>query len=1107
MVQITEVKGNSRENRISTHTHIKGLGLRPDGIAEKQSGGFVGQVAAREACGVVVDLIRAQKMSGRAVLLAGGPGTGKTALALALSHELGTKVPFCPIVGSEIYSAEVKKTEALMENFRRAIGLRVRETKEVYEGEVTELTPEETENPLGGYGKTISTLLIGLKSAKGSKKLRLDPSIYEAIQKERVTVGDVIYIEANTGACKRVGRSDAFATEFDLEAEEYVPIPKGDVHKKKEIVQDVTLHDLDIANARPQGGQDIMSMMGQLMKPKMTEITDKLREEINKVVSKYIDQGVAELVPGVLFIDEVHMLDIECFTYLNRALESRISPVVILASNRGMCTIRGTEDVVAAHGIPPDLLARLLIVPTHAYDAEEVKRIVKIRVATEGLAIAEAALDKVAEAGTNISLRYALQLLAPASIVARCRGAQEIGVQDIAECQDLFLDAGRSATAMVGDGSGFLARGADLNRKDFLRESILRCSIKLYWEYPGIGIASFAIFIITRPVDLAMAEGESASLSSSQMRDLPRSPTTISPSSSRKDSLRSSNNTEKDSAPSPPLTRLMKKRAASLDTDAANNPSIANLSLHSASLESPRTDSNNQVCLCQPDPKIPRPRNVLAVAFVSFHYQGQVIAQNPGLANPEISKIIGAQWREQSIETKSKWKRLAEEEKHRHQRQYPDYRYQPRRPGKLNGTRNTGSPDDPLRCPKCNGRYFSTPGTPLTSLPPTPSIGSHNDKTANPFSRAMDREGRYTADSQGPFIEFRNGPPYPQAHNRRPQLHIEEVGAQWHDSDTEALQSPRAKRQRPNDNPNPYPNPSWPNGPQRISRVPTSVITYDPARFPNQRTVAYHHHGNHGMMEPPRSTPINGKFPLHTPGHGRPQNLDDLRLPPLQTKIPVPGSAQVQQQQQFHPQTQLLRNNSQSNAQSVEAMVMTIPFLNKIRVLAKIAPPLAAPGPMSPTQEVRGPVVAVEGTNQKLVAEMGEYIENCLKQKAECVVKTWIGDSHPFSRRSESTSTDVSMSGTENGAPTPTRITSNIQSRGPIIDYLEAIGTWHSKSAEIRTFISTRPQPTTPPKSPEGTPKSPAPTTAPRLPIALLPRGFSLSLSDRAAVHIPINDA
>jgi RuvB-like protein 1 len=139
MVNLSEVKGNSRENRTAAHTHIKGLGLRNDGTAEASASGFVGQTAAREvstrrfsiytildwcskACGVVVDLVRAKKMSGRAVLLAGGPGTGKTALALAVSQELGTKVPFCPIVGSEVYSTEVKKTEALMENFRRAIG-------------------------------------------------------------------------------------------------------------------------------------------------------------------------------------------------------------------------------------------------------------------------------------------------------------------------------------------------------------------------------------------------------------------------------------------------------------------------------------------------------------------------------------------------------------------------------------------------------------------------------------------------------------------------------------------------------------------------------------------------------------------------------------------------------------------------------------------------------------------------------------------------------------------------------------------------------------------------------------------------------------------------
>jgi DNA polymerase III delta prime subunit len=69
-----------------------------------------------------VDLIKSRKFSGRALLLVGAPGTGKTALALAVSHELGAKVPFCPMVGSEVYSTEVKKTEVLAEAFRRAIG-------------------------------------------------------------------------------------------------------------------------------------------------------------------------------------------------------------------------------------------------------------------------------------------------------------------------------------------------------------------------------------------------------------------------------------------------------------------------------------------------------------------------------------------------------------------------------------------------------------------------------------------------------------------------------------------------------------------------------------------------------------------------------------------------------------------------------------------------------------------------------------------------------------------------------------------------------------------------------------------------------------------------
>ena len=145
------------------------------------------------------------------------------------------------------------------------------------------------------------------------------------------------------------------------------------------------------------------------------------------------------------------MLDIECFTYLNRALESAISPIVILASNRGRCTIRGTEDIIAAHGVPPDLLARLLIIPTVAYTAGEVKTIVRLRSRTEGLVISELALEKISDHGVKVSLRYALQLLTPASILARVNGGKEIGVEEVAECEDLFLDARRSAKIVDGD--------------------------------------------------------------------------------------------------------------------------------------------------------------------------------------------------------------------------------------------------------------------------------------------------------------------------------------------------------------------------------------------------------------------------------------------------------------------------------------------------------------------------------------------------------------------------------------------------------------------------------------------------------------------------------
>merc|ERR1712054_144186 len=195
-------------------------------------------------------------------------------------------------------------------------------------------------------------------------------------------------------------------------------------------------------------GQDVLSVMNNMLKPRKTEITEKLRLEISKVVNRYIDQGVAELVPGVLFIDEVHMLDIECFTYLNRALESNLAPIVVLATNRGICEIRGTE-MKSAHGIPVDLLDRLLIIRLLPYSLDEIVQIIAIRCATENIEIEADALAHLASIGTKTSLRYVVQMITPAMVLADTMGKSKITKDEIDEISGLFFDGKTSARILT----------------------------------------------------------------------------------------------------------------------------------------------------------------------------------------------------------------------------------------------------------------------------------------------------------------------------------------------------------------------------------------------------------------------------------------------------------------------------------------------------------------------------------------------------------------------------------------------------------------------------------------------------------------------------------
>ena len=331
---------------------------------------MVGQHAARKAAGVVYKMIAEGQIAGRAILLAGKPGTGKTAIAMGLAQALGDDTPFTSIAGSEIFSLEMSKTEALTQAFRRSIGVRIMEETDIIEGEVVEI---QTDQPAAGEAAAEKTGRVTLCTTEMETVYDLGARMIEALQKEKVSAGDVISIDRASHRVTKLGRSFTRSRDYDAmgPSVRFVQCPEGELQKRKEVVHTVSLHEIDVINSRAQG-------FLALFAGDTGEIKPEVREQIDAKVAEWREEGRATIVPGVLFVDEVHMLDIECFSWLNRALESDLSPVLITATNRGIAKIRGTQ-YKSPHGLPLDLLDRLMIISTTPYSEEEMRKILTIR--------------------------------------------------------------------------------------------------------------------------------------------------------------------------------------------------------------------------------------------------------------------------------------------------------------------------------------------------------------------------------------------------------------------------------------------------------------------------------------------------------------------------------------------------------------------------------------------------------------------------------------------------------------------------------------------------------------------------------------------------------
>ncbi|KAK4555694.1 slightly ste11-like protein [Recurvomyces mirabilis] len=410
---------------------------------------------------------------------------------------------------------------------------------------------------------------------------------------------------------------------------------------------------------------------------------------------------------------------------------------------------------------------------------------------------------------------------------------------------------------------------------------------------------------------------------------------------------------------SPPFKSTRKRTAGIVEIEDKELDSSTTTPVHSRGSSG---DSTAHVCICQPDPKIPRPRN----AFILYrqHHQAQVVSQNPGLSNPEISKIIGEQWQNQPTDIKNKWKALAEEEKLRHQQQYPQYRYQPKRNGRRGSVTSEANGEKP-KCHKCGGRSLLAPSSALfpasngaspASIPTTPrTVLTPVSRTLPPVFRELSiqspagRRMARTMHSSSNMLPHYNG-------------HIDE-------RDEVGPLSPDIKRRKYSDHPasgtrNMPPRYVPAGGPQVRPGTPFPFGQPTP-QHPYPPAITQVHRGSlpgiRGVVSPPGPMPPPPRpgigYQQHRMSQGHVGPDRSLVLPPLQNSS-ISGRS----------------STAALAGRSAEQQIMAMSFRYKVKVLSQVAPP--APHRQTP----RGPLIVIEGDSVDAVEELGQWLYNELEK-------------------------------------------------------------------------------------------------------------------------------
>jgi len=145
------------------------------------------------------------------------------------------------------------------------------------------------------------------------------------IQKERVSVGDIIEIYKESGFINRIGRSSGEEENSIPHPNTFqMPIPEGEIVRTELMTSIMSLDELDVINSKEDGHECLYMNV---------EISGRIRSEVNLKIAKWINESKASFTSGILVVEDSQFLNEEAFSTLCEMIKHPYSPHLIFIYN------------------------------------------------------------------------------------------------------------------------------------------------------------------------------------------------------------------------------------------------------------------------------------------------------------------------------------------------------------------------------------------------------------------------------------------------------------------------------------------------------------------------------------------------------------------------------------------------------------------------------------------------------------------------------------------------------------------------------------------------------------------------------------------------------